>query len=146
MRRRSLLDLAFAAVLVVGILSAPSTLAAQQVHGHVLEAGSDAALGDVAVRVLRAGSEEPITGVLTDSVGFFRLTLPGTGTYVLRAEGLGYRPVESEPMEIVAGKLLLVTLRMSVDAIAMEPIQVIGESTLQGQRLAEFWDRKRRME
>jgi hypothetical protein len=107
-----------AAVLLA--LASPGT--AQQVRGVAMDSAGRPVAG-VAVEIrARTGAVLPV--VSTDSVGRFRFTLPGSGTYELRATRIGYAAIG--PTELVAdrGQDLEIVLRLGTNAIALAPVEV----------------------
>jgi hypothetical protein len=62
----------------------------------------------------------------------------------LRAGGLGYEPVTSELLELATGGEFVLDVRLSVEAIPLDPITVVGrsQSTLKEEALRGYYDRR----
>src|SRR5690606_21436824 len=60
----------------------------------------------------------------TDSGGRFEFVLPAPGIYELRASRLGYAAIGPSELIADADRLLEIVLRMSTDAIALDPVEV----------------------
>ena len=70
-------------------LIAPLQLHAQVIAGRVLEAGSGTPVAGAQLRLLAANGSER-GAVVTDSSGWFQVTLPNAGRYSLAVEHIGY--------------------------------------------------------
>jgi hypothetical protein len=70
----------------------------------------------------------PISRVLTDTAGWFSLTLPDSGTYQLEAQRLGYATTRSQPLFVNRYDTLTVEFRVQAEAVALAPLVVTGRS------------------
>lgn len=111
-----------AATVLLTSLAGALPVSGQRIHGAALDA-EGAPVVDVAVEVSSADGTA-LPSVRTDSAGLFLLTLPGPGRYELSASRLGYTAIG--PVEIVAerGRDLEVILRMSTEALVLNPVEV----------------------
>jgi hypothetical protein len=108
------------------LLALSSTgLYAQTINGRLLDEATDEAISSATIRLL--DRDEPIGGVLSDDAGRFRLEVPRTGRYRIRAERIGYRGVTSPPIDIVDGQTLEVELRLSTEAVPLAPLTIISD-------------------
>lgn len=96
--------------------------AAQQIRGVALDAAGRPVAG-VAVEI-RARAGEVLPVVSTDSAGRFGLMLPAPGVYDLRANRIGYSAIGPTELSAESGQDLEIVLRLSTDAIALEPVEV----------------------
>jgi hypothetical protein len=115
-------------VVVIGLvpllaLLAATPGAAQVVSGRVVDPEGSAI---PAVNVsLRSTDGSHRVAAVTDPGGRFRIDLPAPGSYLLRAQRLGYEALETEPFQLSREPLeLMVTL--DPEAIALDPVTVIG--------------------
>lgn len=109
---------AIAGLSLVGI----EPLAAQTLSGRVIDSETREPVSAAAVHLLKAGTELFSTG--SDSAGTFRIALPGAGTYVLRMVRLGYEPVLTPPIDVAAGELVEIEVRIAVAAMPLHPLTV----------------------
>lgn len=110
------------AVLVGVSLVGIDPLTAQTLGGRVIDNESGEPVSAATVHVLKAGTELFSTG--SDSAGNFRIALPGAGTYALRVVRLGYESVLTPPIDVAAGELVEVEVRIAVAAMPLHPLTV----------------------
>jgi hypothetical protein len=79
--------------------------------------------------------------VLSDSAGRFQLRLPAGGEYILTLEHLAHVTV-SVAIAIEAGEEVAIEVRMAGDAVALDPLVVLGRRRAIPLRLAGFHERK----
>ncbi len=107
------------------VLSSPR-LAAQQrgatIAGRVLHAETGSPLPDVVVRI-----EGLRVGVLTDSLGRYRISDIRPGPAVLRAERIGFAPARV-PITVPSGGVLTRDIELAVQALEMEAINVTADA------------------
>jgi TonB-linked SusC/RagA family outer membrane protein len=91
-------------------------------------------VGEVAGRVVDAATQQPLANVtvtaaersaLTGADGRFRLTGVPAGTHTVRASRLGYDPA-TQRVTVAAGQTAVVQIAMSVQAVAVEGVVVVG--------------------
>jgi hypothetical protein len=127
-------------LLALGGASAPA--AGQTVAGQLLDATTRQPIASATMSLL--SEKATITSVITDSAGAFVLRAPQPGSFRLHAERIGYRAAETPPLELAADDTLRVEFRLSVEAVALNPITVIGYSRRPTGQLGGFYDRMRR--
>jgi len=120
MRCRALL-LRAVALLAASLLTATS-VHAQSVRGRVVEATSGAPIAGVQLRLL--DEEGAVAGALSDSAGGFYMAARGAGLYRLEATHIGYARVETESLRLAFREAVEVVIRMSTQAIALNPLLV----------------------
>jgi hypothetical protein len=135
---------AFALVLLLAAASAE----AQAVRGDVRdEAGGRGLQGAVVTLVDAAGAV--VAATVTDRDGAFRLASALPGTFVLRAERVGFRIPDVSvtlPVASVADRVGLIAVR---DPLVLDPVRVVGRSRCtirpaDGEATAALWSRARR--
>ena len=92
------------------------------VRMHLVDAASGAPVGFATASLTVKGEKTPVKYVLSDSEGKAVLQKVKKGTYVLKAELLGYKPLEMEVK--VEKELDLGTLKMSEDAELLDAANV----------------------
>lgn len=127
-------------------LLAAAPLPAQSVAGRVLDNGSDAPVLGVLVE-LRTERGGDSGSALTDSLGAFRLEVPGPGIFRLRATRIGYQRVESPGFEVGEAEQVEADLRISASAVLVEPLTITSRPEPPRSRYLEtvgFYERERR--
>jgi hypothetical protein len=129
--------------LVILLLAVPSSLRAQLVHGHVLEAESQGPVR-LATLELLDDRDRVLVEAVSDSVGAFRVRAWIAGKYRIRASAIGYRTVTSDLLEIGTGDAFQLDIRLATDAVALEPISVVSRSrsSLTEIALRGYYDRR----
>ncbi|CAN5753659.1 hypothetical protein BH23GEM10_BH23GEM10_01280 [soil metagenome] len=131
-----------AAAFLLGSFAAPLAVTAQFVDGRVIHATTEQPL--VAVHIeLRTTDDIRVASALTDSAGRFRAQASRTGALTLTASLIGYQPVETV-IDVTAGERVEVVIRMSEEAITLDPIQVEVRSRVSMGALAGYYDRVER--
>ena len=113
-------------VIVLALTGASGAMLAQESTGHiegrVLASGSTPA---VSVRVTAVGLSLPLARVTaTDTHGFFRLRDLPIGTYQVRLELVGYRPVVFEGVTAALGRATTVG-EVSLQPLAIELTEIV---------------------
>jgi hypothetical protein len=98
-------------------------VSAQTIRGRLLEDGSDAPIASATISLL-SENQRVLTGALTDADGFFRISTPREGRFMLRAERIGYRQTYTPFLELMQGDSLEVEFRIAADAVLLAPITV----------------------
>ena len=132
--RQALLFAAAAALL-------PAPAAGQRVRGQVVDA-EGGPLADVLV-LLSTGTREPV-GALSDSAGNFVVVLPAAGTWQVSATRLGYQSPPPALLDFAPGEEVALAIRMSVDAVSLAPVQVVGRRRV-ASRVEEVYARIQNM-
>jgi hypothetical protein len=135
---------AFLVVMVlVAVAGAVRPAAAQSVIGRVVSEVDRAPLAGVQVQLL--DDEGAVhREVVTDSAGDFRVRAAVPGVYRLRASVLGHATVTSEPLRFELGGVTQVEIVMGTEAVVLEPVRVVAESSARMGPLREFYDRAER--
>lgn len=121
MNTRLLLRLIAAAALGAAISTAPTRAVAQSaVHGHVLDDETGQPVAGAALELITAAGA-PIASTFADEAGLFQFRGLPAGRYTLRVGRLGYRAAR---IELQTNDTLEITLRLSVAAVALEPLEV----------------------
>jgi hypothetical protein len=127
-------------LLLAALVTIPCTrLGAQTVSGHLLDAGTRQPVVAGTLSLLSNG--DALASAITDSAGHFVLRAPHAGSFRLRAERIGYRTAETAPLDLADRDTLRVEFRISVDAIALNPITVIGYSGRPAGEYGGFYER-----
>lgn len=135
---RGLVTTVFGIVILATTIRADSASAQTGVVGRTVDQATRASIAGVRVSAHdERGREHGVT--LSDSIGFFRLNLP-PGEYLLRGSFLGYASAETRTIEFSEDEQLEVLLQMSVQALGMEPLIIVGSRTTVG-RLKEYYER-----
>lgn len=123
---------------------------AQIVQGWILDTWAGQPVQMAEVSLLTEDGVEVGTA-LSDTLGFFRLAVTEPGSYLLRAERMGYVPLTDGPLEVKADDVVEVEVRVSVSPVALDSLTVVARrraSTLSGERVPlleaqGFYDRMR---
>ena len=109
------------------LLAAPSGLAAQTFQGRVLEDGVEVPVATALVSLLDEEGEQ--VGVsIADSTGAYSVQAPAPGIYRLRAERIGYAPVETPLLEAgMADGTYPVDLLLQTDPYDLPGFTVMSE-------------------
>ncbi len=113
----------------------------QGVQGRLVEPET----GDP-IRSAEVSIRDAITGAaaagLTDARGFFRLQTPVAGPYRFSARALGYQEVIDHPVDVGAGELTVLEIRMAPEALELEPLVVSAERRSFHLEMQGFYDRR----
>ncbi len=105
------------------------------VTGTVLDAESGEPVATASIAVWRDGpdgSEELVTGAVTDAAGAFRVDRLRPGTYRVTVSFLGYAAQAFEEVEVTRAALVadLGEVRLAPDAAQLDAVEVTGEREL----------------
>jgi len=116
---------------------------AQLVRGTVIDDATDQPITVVDISLLGA-ADAVLRTTTSDGDGRFILGTSDEGEYRLRAERLGYETVTTEPLELQRDSVLEVVIRLSSDAIALAPLEVVGrgESEINRATFAGLYQRR----
>lgn len=112
---------------VFALLASASPLRSQIVSGTLLAAESRSPISGGVVTLLDDDSVS-VARLRTDSVGAFSFSLPGRGSYRLRAEQAGYRAATSPALAIGTLDTLQVEFSLAPDVVVLEPLIVTARS------------------
>jgi hypothetical protein len=130
-----------AALLAYGLFT-PAGVSAQFVNGRVIHASTEQPLDAVNVEI-HAPDGSRIARALTDSAGRFVMQASRTGTYSIVAERIGMLTVTS-PLAVGVGEEVAIVIRMSEEALALEPLTIRARSRRNIGALAGYYDRVER--
>lgn len=109
------------------LLSAPHAPAQTLVRGILLDAASDGLVPDGTV-VISANRGRWQRAVRADSTGSFEIADVSPGPYRIRASRVGYRDAVGD-LVLTADSVVDVEIRMSVEAVVLDPVTVRSRST-----------------
>jgi len=132
--------MAWCALLISACLGAATPARAQMVRGVVLGVGDDTPIAD-ALLVLRNENDVVVARATSDARGAFALQLRAAGRVSLEVSHLGYASWDTAPFDLGPGAVIEVEARLGVEAIPLEPITVVAQSTMALGPLAGFRER-----
>ena len=130
-------------ILFLAALTFNVPLDAQSLRGRLVEAGTGAVVEGGTMTLLSEDSVPLVTRV-TDVQGNFSFAVPGPGTYRLSAERVGYRTAATPMIELEEADSLEVDFRISVDAVLLQPLDVVAHSRRPQGDLGGFYERMER--
>jgi len=107
---------------------APTLAESQLVRGTVVDDGTDHPVGVVDISLL-GPADAVLRTTTSDRDGQFIIGVSNEGEYRLRAERLGYETVTTAPLDLQRDSILEVVIRLSSDAILLDPLEVVGRGT-----------------
>jgi hypothetical protein len=112
------------------VLTALSTLglapaSGQTVRGVILDEGANQRINGAVVSVLPAATDTVLFRRIAVD-GLFEMLLPDSGRYRVQVQALGYRAVRF-PVELGLGSVVTLEVKLSHEAIALEPVRVVAE-------------------
>ena len=117
--------LAAICLIIIGLSwSSPAT--AQSVRGRILDAETGQGIPSVKVTLLQGDNRKKIAEVLTNSQGAFAIGAIATGPHRLQASHIGYALVTTDPFPINNDEQVVVDLKVSVSAVALEPLTIVA--------------------
>lgn len=124
---------------------AAAPTAAQSFRGQVVDDNTGAPLEGVHV-VLLDHDEVVSAEVFTNEDGEFAMTAPRAGAWIVAADLIGHGSIGSAPIEVADGERLTLEIRMSVEAIPLEPVVVTSRRTHFNPDIDDFYQRVERGE
>jgi hypothetical protein len=131
------------ALLFAGLACSAAPVTAQTVLGRIVSEFEQTPVRGAQVELIDTAGAVQVQAV-SDSAGGFRLRASAPGTYTLRATMLGYATTMSEPLRLETAGLVQVAVVLGTEAVALDPVRVVAQSSLRTGRLAEFYDRAER--
>jgi hypothetical protein len=131
------------AVLAAALTTAPIAVAAQSIRGTVMDEADDRPL-DAVHLVLLDSAGTTLGETLSDEDGWFVLAPPEPGRWIVAADLIGYGDMRSELLDVERGEQLTVEIRMAVEAVALEPLVVVGRISYMNGDLRSFYERMSR--
>jgi hypothetical protein len=115
---------------------------AQHVSGLLLdvETGDPIPMGFLS---LLAGDSTVITTTISDASGFWRLEVPGPGTYFIAAERLGYSYLASDAVVVGAADELETVFHLRPSPVVLDPLEVRAEAVRRYLEYTGFFERQR---
>ena len=110
---------------VVSLPAVPIHSSAQIVQGWIRDTWSGQPVQMAEVILLTTDGVEVGTA-LSDTLGFFRLAVTEPGSYLLRAERMGYVPLTDGPLEVKTDGVVEVEVRVSVFPVALDSLTVVA--------------------
>lgn len=99
-------------------------------QGRVVSAETEALMVATAVTLRQVSDSAAVAAVVTNEEGRFRIRDLAAGDYFLELTSVGYGSVMTQKFELADAEVRdLGTLRLPVEAIALEPIEVSAERT-----------------
>jgi hypothetical protein len=80
-------------------------------------------------------------GSVSNDHGLFEVRGMAAGVYRIRVDHLGYEEYLSAALEVAMGEILDVEIRLSVEAIPLEPLEVLARRSPMHGRIARFENR-----
>jgi len=113
-------------MLLIVLLLLPLTLVAQGVvEGVVRDAGGRGVMPYVNVGIVGQGG-----GTVTDSLGAYRLALPGRDSVTLRFSFTGYQP-EERRVSLTGGRRLKMNVQLKAVSTQLESVEIVDDRTRQ---------------
>lgn len=125
-------------VLVLVFLACAGEAGAQSVIGRVVDGSSGAPIPTAEVALLEE-SGRPVALAVTDSTGWFRLTLAEAGVYQLAASGPGYEELVADSVQVGTGEELALELRLGPRPFEMTSIRVVTRRMVPGPLRDFYW-------
>lgn len=130
-------------LIALGLWLVASAAAAQNLNGRVLNDATDRPLEGVRVTLMdEEGS--PYAETFTDQEGWFSLPVPRPGSWVVRAELIGFAQVASDPVAATPDERVILEVRMAVEAVPVDPVVVTGRINTLNAQIRGFYDRVER--
>ena len=98
----------------------------QLIHGRLVDDETRGPIPGGSVELWSLGKR--IASTIADDHGLFRVVTPIPGTYVLRAERIGYQPNESPELKTMLGDTIRLDFYLSTHAVLLAPITVTGSA------------------
>lgn len=95
----------------------------QLIHGRLVDDDSRAVIPGATIHLLREDGTA-ITKTITSEHGLFRIVTPTPGTYVLRAERIGYKTADSPKLRMMLGDTMRLDFFLSTRVVLLGPILV----------------------
>jgi hypothetical protein len=118
------IDLPPAAVSAAG--ASTTAFGAQGLQGVLLDRETGSPVRSAQITVRHLSGDVVATGE-TNERGFFRVTAPIPGRFLLFAQALGYDQLSGEVVDVVQGKLSVLDIRMVPAALELDPLIVTAE-------------------
>ena len=132
----------FAALLILGMSATPDAIAQTgTVEGHARAEEGGAPVEFALVRLVRADSsplpsDSPAQGI-TNADGLYRFDAVAPGRYRVHLLHIGFRPVLSDPVQVAAGEIVRVDLRVASQPLVLPPVTVTADLCVPAEKFKE---------
>ena len=126
-RRPSTCRIVGAIGLLALALLIPASLVAQSIRGVVVEA-NDRPVGGVVVMLIDSAANITARS-LSNPAGEFRLAAPRAGTYRVRTLRVGFRPVTSAPVLLLAGQEVTQRIGLTGVVFSLDTVRVLARNS-----------------
>jgi hypothetical protein len=123
-------------------LAAPRDATAQYIRGRLLDLETNHPIGAGFLTLLTA-EQSPITAVLTDADGYWRIEVPRAGVYYIAAERIGYERWIAGPVELAAKDDWSSVFHLRPMPIQLQPIEVQVAAVRRYLDYSGFFERQR---
>jgi hypothetical protein len=130
-----------AGLMLLLALAAPRAAHAQRVDGQLRDAETGAPIVGATLGLLDAQGQAVATAQ-SGPRGLFTLRAPQPGLYRIQASRLGYRQATSGTVDLTAGTEIEVELRLSSDAVRLDPLTVTGIPRYERLEQSGFYSRR----
>jgi hypothetical protein len=128
-------------LITVALTALPAAAAAQSIRGTVVEERTNQPITEVLVTLLSTVGDS--IAAQRASQREFLIQAPQSGRYRLRAARLGYATTETAIFEVPRGQDVTLRVTMGVDAVPLEPLQVVTRPRVPlSPQLADFHARR----
>lgn len=129
------------ALILLALACSAGAASAQRVNGQLKDAETDAPITGAALLLLDEQGQT-VASATSDSRGLFSLRAPRAGFYRIRASRLGYREATSHAVDLLANTIMSVDLRLSSDAVRLDPLTVTGIPQYERLQESGFYERR----
>jgi hypothetical protein len=135
-------------ILLFASLAWPRFASAQVVQGTLLDEQDGGPVAGALVALLDA-SGTVRAQVLSDGAGRYRVRAPGSGTWSLRVQRIGFRDVQEQGLELSVGQVVELAVWLHAEAITMAPLTAEAHRRClvrpgQGEVSATLWEEARK--
>lgn len=127
-------------LLALILLGTASPAVAQAISGTVTDVRTGSGVAQAELLLINEAGNTVGRGQ-TDADGTFRIDAPVPGDFTLRIEHLSFAPFTSETLALERGETTLVQVRLAVQVIELEPLEVVGRRYMDNPRLRQFYNR-----
>jgi hypothetical protein len=117
-------------------------LKAQTINGHLLEAGTDSPIMLCELQMLTESGEFVAYSVSNES-GYFSVSAPDSGSFLLRAERMGYQTRVEGVFELGSGSVMTIEFRLPREPVALDTLGVSAEARSVWLESVGFYERRR---
>ena len=118
---------------VLSLLAFQSYAQRVSIQGTVQNASDKSAMPGAIVSIQKTTDEQPTNGVMADGNGEFRFEKVAPGTYLIKINYLGFKPI-SRNVEVEADPIDLGILLLQEDVNTLQEVQVVGQMATAVQR------------